>query len=247
MEINQYLDSTYLKTAEQAGLSDGDNLEVVRELIEDAIQYKMKAIMVRPNVVAFAKSLLGESENNVIIGTVIDFPNGTASTDLKIVEAESVIADGADELDFVLDYKAFINGDIEIVRDQIIRCTKLALDNFKIIKWIIEVAALDDTQIVQLTVLIKNTIMKNFGESQFPNIFVKSSTGFYKTEDGLPNGATPHTIQLMLENSFPLPVKAAGGVRNFEEAQQMIQLGVTRIGTSSARQIIEGQNATGSY
>ncbi len=247
MEINKYLDSTYLKTAEQAGISESENLEIVRQLISEAVQFRMKAIMVRPNVVAFAKSILAKHPNDVKIGTVVDFPNGNATTDEKLVEAESAIADGADELDFVIDYNAFTHGNLDMIRDQIIKCTSLSIENRKIIKWIIEVAALNDLQIVQLSALIKNTVMRNFGESHFPNIFVKSSTGFYKTENNLPNGATPHTIQLIVENSFPLPVKAAGGVRNFAEAREMIQIGVTRIGTSAARLIIEGETAGEDY
>jgi deoxyribose-phosphate aldolase len=76
---------------------------------------------------------------------------------------------------------------------------------------------------------------------------VKSSTGFYTTGDGIPNGATFSGIKLMLENSYPLPVKASGGVRTLQEAQQMIALGVKRIGTSSAKAIVTGDTATGGY
>ena len=104
----------------------------------------------------------------------------------------------------------------------------------------IEVAALNDKEIIQLSALIKNIVIANFKEQQYESVFVKSSTGFYKTEDGKPNGATVPGIKLMLENSFPLPVKAAGGVRTYEEAIEMIALGVKRIGTSSAKAIASG-------
>jgi deoxyribose-phosphate aldolase len=126
-------------------------------------------------------------------------------------------------------------------------CTKLGLDHNKVVKWIIEVAALTSMEIVQLSALIKNVIISRFDESDYENVFVKSSTGFYKTPNGEPNGATVETIKLMLENSFPLPVKAAGGVRSFEEAQQMVRLGVKRIGTSSAKSIVDGEIAQGGY
>ena len=76
---------------------------------------------------------------------------------------------------------------------------------------------------------------------------MKSSTGFYKTKDGLPNGATIPTITLMIENANPLPVKAAGGVRTLQEALEMIQLGVKRIGTSSAKNIADDKTATDNY
>jgi deoxyribose-phosphate aldolase len=100
---------------------------------------------------------------------------------------------------------------------------------------------------VQLTALIKNVILTHFKEDCYANVFVKSSTGFYKTESGAPNGATVSTITLMLENATPLPVKAAGGVRNYEEALKMIQLGVKRIGTSAAKAIIQGQTSNENY
>ena len=76
---------------------------------------------------------------------------------------------------------------------------------------------------------------------------MKSSTGFYKIQDNAPNGATIATIKLMIENSFPLPVKAAGGVRTYNEAVEMIKLGVKRIGTSAAKATVTGENATSDY
>jgi deoxyribose-phosphate aldolase len=76
---------------------------------------------------------------------------------------------------------------------------------------------------------------------------VKSSTGFYKTENNQPNGATVPSIILMLENTSPLPVKAAGGVRTYDEAVEMIRLGVKRIGTSAAKTIANGEIAIGHY
>ena len=90
-------------------------------------------------------------------------------------------------------------------------------------------------------------VISNFKEEHYASVFVKSSTGFYKTEDNLPNGATIPTIVMMLENASPLPIKAAGGVRNYQEAQDMIRLGVKRIGTSSAKAIIDGTKADDTY
>ena len=76
------------------------------------------------------------------------------------------------------------------------------------------------------------------------NVFVKSSTGFFQTPNAEPNGANEHVIRLMVENAGDLSVKASGGVRTKKEAEKMIELGVKRIGTSSAKQIIS--DATGS-
>lgn len=247
MQVEQYLDATYLKTAEQAGISKKENVAIVKKNIEEAIQYNFKLIMLRPDFVTLAKELIVASSSKVAIGTVIDFPAGDKSTEFKIVEAKKVIKEGVDELDFVIDYEAFKRGEVSYVKEQVLLCTTLGLENSKIVKWIIEVAALTNHQIIQLSALIKNTIIANFKESCYENVFVKSSTGFYKTNDGLPNGATIESVKLMLENAFPLPVKAAGGVRNYEEAVAMIKLGVKRIGTSAAKAIVEGEKSNSDY
>jgi deoxyribose-phosphate aldolase len=247
MDIRHYLDATYLKTAAQANLSEEENNEVVREAIQEAIDHQFKLIMIRPEQVVLARDMIQQATSKLSIGTVIDFPAGEGILAKKLEEAQKAIADGADDLDFVVNYKAFTQGAVEEVKQQVIACTKLGLDHHKIVKWIIEVAALDPRQIMQLTVLIKNTIIAHFSEKDFEKVFIKSSTGFYKTPEGVPNGATPETIKLMLENSFPLPVKAAGGVRTYDEAIAMIQLGVKRIGTSVAKAIVTGQISKSDY
>ena len=247
MNIRQYLDSTYLKTPEQAGITESESVLVAKEFIQEAIDEGFKLIMIRPDRVALAKKMITEANSNVQIGTVIDFPEGKSSLEVKLKEANQAIKDGADDLDFVCNYEAFKNGDVHLVKDEILKCTQLGLDNHKIVKWIIEVAALNDSQIIQLSSLIKNLIITNFNEELYSSVFVKSSTGFYKTENNLPNGATVPSIILMLENASPLPVKAAGGVRTYEEAVEMIKLGVKRIGTSGAKAIANGEKTQNDY
>lgn len=247
MDIRQYLDSTYLKTAGQAGITETQNTEIVKKLVAEAIQEKFRLAMVRPDKVKLAAEMIKNAGSHVAVGTVIDFPEGNNLLEQKLEEAAQAIADGADELDFVLDYEGFKAGRVVEVKQQVLECTRLGLTNGKIVKWIIEVAALNSHQVVQLSALVKNTVISHFEEKYYNSVFVKSSTGFYKTEDGTPNGATVPAIKLMLENSFPLPVKAAGGVRTFEEAQEMIALGVMRIGTSSAKAIAHGGAATEGY
>ncbi|MCW4468674.1 deoxyribose-phosphate aldolase [Flavobacterium sp. MFBS3-15] len=247
MDIKQYLDSTYLKTAGQAGITEVENRDVVRGVVHEAIHENFKLAMVRPDMVAMAKQMVAGARSSVLVGTVIDFPLGNNSLEYKLAEAGQAIADGADELDFVLDYEGFKNGNIAEVKKQVLECTRLGLSYGKIVKWIIEVAALNDHEIVQLSALVKNIVVSNFEETEYNRVFVKSSTGFYPVGDGKPNGATVPAIKLMLENAFPLPVKAAGGVRSFEEAQEMILLGVKRIGTSSAKAIADGGAAGGGY
>lgn len=247
MDVRQYLDSTYLKTASQAGIDEDQNTVVVKKFIQEAIDEKFKLIMIRPGKVTLAKEMIINVNSTVGIGTVIDFPEGSSSVEEKLKEAIQAIEDGVDDLDFVCNYKAFIAGDLELVKNEILKCTQLGLENNKIVKWIIEVAALNDKQIVQLSSLIKNIVISNFKEVHYNSVFVKSSTGFFKTQGNLPNGATVATVTMMLENAFPLPVKAAGGVRTYEEAVEMIRLGVKRIGTSGAKAIANGEGTQVEY
>ncbi|MBG6060410.1 deoxyribose-phosphate aldolase [Flavobacterium sp. CG_9.1] len=247
MNIKQYLDSTYLKTAEQAGITEEENILVAQEFIQEAIEEHFKLIMIQPNRVSLAKKMINEANSILEIGTVIDFPEGKSAIEEKLKEAVQAIQDGADDLDFVCNYEAFKKGDTDLVKEEILRGTQLGLANNKVVKWIIEVAALSEKEIIQLSSLIKNVIVSNFEQELFSKVFVKSSTGFYTTENNLPNGATVPAIKMMLENASPLPVKAAGGVRTYEEAVAMIQLGVKRIGTSGAKKIANGQNSTNEY
>ena len=247
MNIKQYLDSTYLKTAAQAGISETENTTIVKEFVQEAIDEGFKLIMIRPDKVELARKMVDNAKSKVHVGTVISFPEGTNSLDQKLAEAEQAIEDGADDLDFVCNYNAFKKGEIDLVKKEIIAGTRLGLSHRRVVKWIIEVAALTDAQIIQLSVLIKNVIISNFKEENFQNVFVKSSTGFFKTENNLPNGATISTIIMMLENASPLQIKAAGGVRTYEEAQEMIRLGVKRIGTSAAKTIANGEVSSSDY
>lgn len=164
MNIRQYLDSTYLKTPLQAGLNEEENTIVVREYINEAIEENFKLIMVRPNMVSLAKKIIVDSDSNVQVGTVIDFPEGRSNLEAKLTEANQAIQDGADDLDFVCNYEAFKEGNIDLVKEEILSCTQLGLVNNKVVKWIIEVAALNENQIIQLSALIKNIVISNFKE-----------------------------------------------------------------------------------
>ena len=247
MEIRNYLDSTYLKTADQAGISAAEDLEIVKAFVLEAIREKFKLVMLRPNHVKTARQLIEAQQASVLVGTVIGFPSGEESTNEKLLEATQALSDGADELDFVVNFPAFKNGETALVKQEILDCTTLVLSNHKTVKWILETAALDDLEIARLSALVKNVVVSNFKEDQYSNVFVKSSTGFYQTEDSKPNGATSESLILMLENACPLPVKASGGIKDFETAVRYIQLGVSRIGTSSAREIAARQSGSGNY
>lgn len=247
MNIAQYLDSTYLKTPEQSGISHEETLKIDKELAQVAIDNGIFAVMIRPNYVAKIKKYIQERNSNVAVGTVIGFHEGTYSIDEKLAEATKAIEDGADELDFVINYNAYLQGNKELVKEEFVKCTRLSLEHRKIVKWIIEIAALTDEQIADLTKSISIWAEENFSENDLPHIFVKSSTGFYETTGGKPNGATFEGIKIMLDNAGKLPVKAAGGVRTPEDAEKMINMGVKRIGTSSALALIKNESSSGGY
>tara|TARA_B100000900_G_scaffold416021_1_gene448526 strand:- start:118 stop:861 length:744 start_codon:yes stop_codon:yes gene_type:complete len=244
--VASLLDSTYLKTAKQASLSDSENQQIVNELAQEAIAFNFKLVMIRPGYVRKTRMFLDELDSNVLIGTVIDFPLGEASLEAKLSEAKQAIADGADELDFVVNYQAFQKGDVEGVKAQIKACTDLCLKNGKVAKWIIEIAALSNEEIASLTSLISEEVEQSF-PNEVEKVYIKSSTGFYQRVDGGPVGATLFGVKIMKDNSGRLPIKVAGGVRNIEDVKRMLDLGVSRIGTSSAKQIILGLQTTKDY
>jgi deoxyribose-phosphate aldolase len=238
MKISQFLDATYLKTAAQAGISEQENLNTVLQLVEDALLYDYKLIMIRDSYVAVVKKRLVAVKSNVLIGTVIDFPEGKLSIEEKLQEAQRAIDLGADELDIVINYAAFKEGNTNLIIKEVSNCTALCLQNCKVVKFIIEVAALSNEEIIVISQLIKRIVLENFGEENAKNVFVKSSTGFFKAEGNLTNGATLENMKLISKNAKPLKIKAAGGVRDYAMAMKMIALGVDRIGTSASKEII---------
>lgn len=246
MEINKYLDSTYLKTPEQSGLSEKETLETVLSLVDEAIANTIFAVMIRPDYVKQVKDYISDKTTDVKVGTVIGFHEGTNSTEAKLAEAQKAIEDGADELDFVINYEAYKTGQLDLVEDEVVLCTRLCLDHNKVAKWIIEIAALTDQRIAEITGLISGWVAHRFPGKE-DQVFVKSSTGFYVTEGGKPNGATFEGIRIMLDHAGKLPVKAAGGVRSPEDAEKMINLGVKRIGTSSALALLKNSESSADY
>lgn len=232
--ILSYLDSTYLKTDHQS------ESNFLQNFILEAVEHDFKLVMIRPSVVKFARRLIDSKKSTTLIGTVIDFPFGKSCLKDKMLEAKEAIEDGADELDFVINFQAYKNGDISLVTEQVLKCTELCLTHHKTIKWIIEIAALSNFQIKNICMLIRDTVLANFEESDYNKVFIKSSTGFYVTQNNLPNGATKPAIKLMVENGLPLLIKASGGIRSLKDVVEMIDLGVSRVGTSSALKIING-------
>ncbi len=247
MKINKHLDSTFLKTKEQASVPYKEIKQNIIDLVNEAIKYNFVLVMIRPEFVTLAKQIINNAKSNVTVGTVIGFHQGTNSIEEKLAEAQIAINNNVDDLDFVINYNAFKNGDTNLIKEEVLKGTKLGLKNNKIVKWIIEIAALNNNQIIEITQLIRDIVVDNFEKKHFKNVFVKSSTGFYKTENGKPAGATFEAMQIIVKNAKPLSVKAAGGVKNYDDAVKMIELGVTRIGTSSALKIFQGKQTVENY
>ena len=245
--IGDYIDSTYLKTSEQAGISDDETSRIITKTIQDAMDHNMKLVMIRPEFVGLADQMIKEYDSDLLVGTVIGFPSGDGWMGDKFDEALEAIRNNVDELDFVVNYKAFQKGDLDTIKKEVCEGTKIGVDEGKVVKWIIESAALTSEQIADLTSLIRDIVIECVGEQKAGNVFVKTSTGFYKPEDGRPGGATVDDVSIMSLNAGPLKVKASGGIYSREDLEKMVDAGASRIGTSAGLEIIKGEKADTDY
>lgn len=245
--LKDYIDATFLSTSKQLKCKKEELIQKNIDFTLEIIPYNVKALMIRPNMLKYIKPILLEKKSLTLLGTVIDFPKGNKGLEYKLKKAKKAIENGADELDFVVDYKGFQKNNISDFLEEIVVCTKFVLENKKTIKWIIETAALKPNEIVRITALIKNTLVSKFKENQFEFIFIKSSTGYYQTKNNKPSGATLEAITLMLENVTPLKVKASGGIKTKEIALKYIKMGVSRIGTSSTIFLLNNKEIENNY
>lgn len=216
-----YIDHTLLK-------ADAKKAEIM-ELCEEARQYAFASVCVNPTWVKTAAAALEGSP--VKVCTVIGFPLGASTSEVKAFETENAIRNGAGEIDMVINIGALRNGDNEMVRKDIEAVVDVAKDK-ALVKVIIETALLTDQEkrtACELAVLAGAD-------------FVKTSTGFST------GGATEEDIKLMRAVVGPKTgVKASGGVRSFEDMKKMIDAGATRIGASSGVQIMEGLQSDSDY
>lgn len=232
MIIEDYLESTYLKTYQEANLSEDENKKNIIHIVKEAIQYKFKVVIIRSQYIRLAKQLIHQQSSNLLVGTVIDFPNGDASTSKKVEEALLAIKLGADELDYVADYRSFKNRDFKKFDNDILLGTNLVKERNRVVKWIIETGALSQKEIKEITGRISMLIMKEFS-TFVSNVFIKTSTGYH-----LGGGATVNNINIIKSFSGSLPIKASGGISDFIQCKNMIDAGATRIGTSKALDIL---------
>ncbi len=177
-----------------------------------------------PPMSSCAAELLQGSK--VKVCTVIGFPLGASSPDVKAFEAQTALNDGATEIDMVLNIGALKAGDLTLVARDIHEVVKVAHAAGAIVKVIIETSLLNNEEKVTACLLAKEA-----GAD-----FVKTSTGFSG------GGATVEDINLMRRVVGPeMGVKASGGVRDFEDAQNMVKAGATRLGASAGVKIVQGQ------
>ena len=228
VNIAGYLDSTYLKTSAEAGVSEIKTKEIVINAIKEAIDAKFACIMIRSEFIAIAKELIEKSKSKLKIGTVVDFPFGNSTTEQKIIEAKSAIESGAYDIDYVCDYNAFKRGAFAKFDSDILEGTKIVLGNKKIVKWIIETGALSVDEIRNIAKRISTLVQSNFPKNA-NKVFIKTSTGYYGGY-----GATVKDVKIIKLVAGNLQLKASGGMSNLKDCLEMIKSGATRIGTSKA-------------
>ena len=228
VSIASYLDSTYLKTAAESGISQIETKEIVVNSINEAIDASFACIMIRSEFIGIAKELIERSKSKLKVGTVVDFPFGTSSTKQKISMGKLAIESGAYDIDYVCDYNAFKRGSFEKFDNDIIEVTKLVLGHKKIIKWIIETGALSKDEIRSISKRISKLVQSNFPQNS-NKVFIKTSTGYYGGY-----GATVKDVKSIKSVAGNLQIKASGGVSNLNDCLELIKAGATRIGTSKA-------------
>ena len=191
-----------------------------------AAEYDVASVCVRPVDVARAKALLDGTD--VAVGTVIGFPHGSSTTATKVFEAREALANGATELDMVIPIGALRSGRDEDVRADIAAVVGVAHAAGAIVKVILENAYLTDDEKER-----GSRLAEAAGAD-----FVKTSTGF------APSGATHEDLALMRRVTSPhVQVKAAGGVRTLDDLLAVMNLGVTRIGATQTKPILDNFRA----
>lgn len=191
-------------------------------------EYQFASVCVNPTWVAHcSKTLAG---TGVKVCTVVGFPLGANTSSVKAFETKDAIANGADEIDMVINVGQLKSGQYEVVKADIRAVVEASQD--KLVKVIIETCLLTNDEKVKACQLAVSA-----GAD-----FVKTSTGFSAA------GATVEDIVLMRETVGPnIGVKAAGGARSYEDAEAFIEAGATRIGTSSGVAIVSGETVTEGY
>lgn len=220
MQINKFIDHTLLKAFATS--------DEIRKLCEEAKKYNFKSVCVNPVHVSLAKECLEGSD--VLVCTVIGFPLGANTKEIKAFETIDAIKNGADEIDMVINIGKAKEHDYTYIEDEIKMV--VAASTGKITKVIIETCYLNDEEKMNCCLAAKKA----------KATFVKTSTGFGT------GGATANDIRLMRETVGPdMGVKASGGIRNLDDLELMVENGATRIGASSGVAIMENSSSKNEY
>lgn len=204
--------------------------EEIRVLCDEALTHQFASVCVNPSWVPLAASLLKES-TEVKVCTVVGFPLGATLTEVKAFETTQAIQNGATEIDMVINIPMLKAGNQEAFQ-QDIQAVVEAAKGKALVKVIIETCLLTDEE-----------------KKLACELSVKAGADYVKTSTGFSTGgATVEDIKLMRETVGPsIGVKASGGVRSLEDAQQMIEAGATRIGASSGVEIVNGLKSNSDY
>lgn len=220
--LASYIDHTLLKPEASR--------EQILTVCREAVEHSFKSVCVNPVWVSTVRTAV--KDTGVLTCSVIGFPLGASTTEVKVVEAQGAVADGADEIDMVINIAAARADDRDALVLDIRAVAEAVHAHGAVLKVIIETALLDDEQ----KVLACEAAVEAGAD------FVKTSTGF----NG--GGATVEDIALMRRTVGPdLGVKASGGVRTLEDARAMIDAGATRIGASSGVAIVRGEQGASGY
>lgn len=216
--LARYIDHTLLKP--EATAADVD------ALIAEAIQLGTFSVCVSPSMLPLT---LPEG-SDLKVAVVCGFPSGKHHTSIKTAEAALSVAQGADEIDMVIDVGAAKEGRFDAIEDDI-RSVRGAIPAPRVLKVIIESAALTDDEIVGVC---RAAVAAGAD-------FVKTSTGFHPT-----GGATVHAVRLMAQTvAGKAQVKASGGVRSYDDAVAMIEAGASRLGVSGSAALLSGAQVSG--
>jgi deoxyribose-phosphate aldolase len=208
------------------------NDQVLKEGIDLARKHNVASVCIKPYAVRMAAEMLKGSD--VMVGTVIGFPQGNSRIDVKVFETEKALEDGAVEIDMVVNIGKVLSEDWDYIDEEIAALAAVTRKHGAALKVIFENDFLPaDSYKIRLCEIC----------NRHKVAFVKTSTGygFVKQADGSYNyrGATHHDLQLMRKYADPgVQVKAAGGVRTLEDTLKVRELGVTRIGATATEAIL---------
>ncbi len=197
----------------------------IRQICEDAIAYHTATICIPPSYIGRIREAYGDQ---VTICTVIGFPLGYQVTEVKVAEAKKALEDGASEIDMVINIGDAKGGRFDAVTEEIRTLKKAVGDH--VLKVIIETCYLTEEEKIELCHCV----------TEAGADFIKTSTGFGSA------GANLEDVKLLRANVGPqVKVKAAGGIRSIADMEDFINAGADRLGTSSAIQLIKGENSSG--